>query len=470
MIQTAPYMNDVLLQLLDNANLLHGATVNTNRALRLSALQIHDVASQVATVTNADSLSVEGTTLSHSATLSLGGSRQPCASLPCRIRHIDELAQFAAFYSDRVYIHNFLSEHAHEAHDVHDRSLDELRYTLIDDLEIVARIRPLMEAGLVVPVTPSANICHQCVALDAFGVNADKRLVREQARLRKRFLAELKVSVEHADGEWVVVFEGPSELLEHGTACLTYDKIPAPLRKKERLLARARSGESVRLSRADGQKLEHHAELAGDVFRSVLFEMAVSSALGTSYLSEAELPIQVLSSISCSPSLDRRNNLIQRYLTSAVPFFGDIEPAEVVKLRQRETEAFVSYRQALNRAVDDVRARKGDFTPQDARGIYSDVVAPELARLDQAVKAARRDSLRTLGRSAGAWAGAISFGMYSGLLPAELLSAAKAVGLIKVVADLAQTGAKLADRRRVIHEESLYFLWRVRELVRRRSR
>ena len=103
-------------------------------------------------------------------------------------------------------------------------------------------------------------------------------------------------------------------------------------------------------------------------------------------------------------------------------------------------------------------------------GIYSDIVAPELARLDRAVRTARRDLLKDLGRSVVAWTGAISFGMYTGLLPDQLLGAAKVLGATKILADLSTAMAKLISPRDGIKREDLYFLWRVRQMSQQHRR
>jgi hypothetical protein len=463
-------MAKVEFELLENAGLISGSGIDERRVLRLSAGQISDIGALAAVLTSAEGLTYEVGSMTHSATLSLGGGTQPCTSVSCRIRHVDQLAQFAAFYSDRVYIHNFLSNHEHQPHSGYVPSLEERRNTLLDDLKVLSRLRPLIEAGLIVPVTSTGEVCHQCIALGAFGADADQRFLRERKQLATRFFEEMTIALDYFEGEWSLTCQAPEELLEHGGTYISYDAPPEPLDQMPRILQRALDGETVPLSREVRLRLKRHEDLAGEVFGSVVFEMAVSQVLRTSYVSETELPIQILSAISGDRDLARRNSLIQKHLTSIVPFIGDASAAAVVRLRQREEESFLTYRQALNRAIDDVRAQRANLKESDARAIYSDVVAPELARLDRAVRTARRDLLKDLGRSVGAWTGAIIFGMYAGLLPDQLLGAAKVLGLIKILADFAQAAAKLVSPKDAIKKEDLYFLWRVRQMSHQRRR
>lgn len=459
-----------LFDLLENAGLISGSRIDEGHVLRLSANQLSNIGAEAAVLTQAEAITYEAGNMTHSATLSMGGGAQPCSYVGCRIRHVDSLIQFAAFYSDRVYIHNFLSDHEDHPHSGYLPSLEERRYILLEDLQVLSRLRPLIEAGLVVPVTNTRAVCPQCVALEAFGPNADKRLIRERNQLAKRFLREMTIALCYRDGKWSFDCKAPEELLEHGGSYSSFDAPPMPLDEMPRILQRALDGETVQLSREARSRLKLHEDFAGDILGSVVFEMAVSKILGTSYVSERELPIRILSAVSGDRDLARRNSLVQKHLTSIVPFIGNVSPATIVQLRQREEESFLTYRQALTRAIDDVRAQRANLKESDARAIYSDVVAPGLARLDRAVRTARSDLLKDLGRSVAAWTGAITFGMYTGLLPDQLLGAAKALGLTKIVADIGQTAGKLMSPRDNIKKEDLYFLWRVREMSRQRRR
>ena len=459
-----------LFELLENVQLINGSRIDERRVLRLSASQLSDIGAEAALVTRAEALTCEIGSMTHSATLSMGGGTQPCANLSCRIRHVDQLVQFAAFYSDKVYIHNFLSNHEHQPHSGYIPSLEERRYTVLDDLYVLSHLRPLIEAGLIVPVTSTDEVCPQCIALEAFGAEADKRFLRERRQLAERFLEEMTIFLNYRDGEWLLDCQAPEELLEHGGAYTAYDAPPEPLDQMPRIVKRALDGETVRLPRDVRLRLKRHEDLAGEIIGSVVFEMAVSKILRTSYVSETELPIKILSAVSGDRDLARRNSLVQKHLTSIVPFIGDASPATVVQLRQREEESFLTYRQALNKAIDDVRAERANLKESDARAIYSDVIAPGLARLDRAVRTARRDLLKDLGRSVSAWTGAITFGMYTGLLPDQMLVVAKALGLTKILADFGQAAGKLISPEDAIKKEDLYFLWRVRQMSHQRRR
>jgi hypothetical protein len=224
-----------LFELLENAGLISGSGIDQRRVMQLSAGQLSDIGAQAAALTRAENLSYEVGNMTHSATLSLGGGTEPCANLRCRLRHVDQLVQFAAFYSDRVYIQNFLSDHEHWA-DSGYFSLETRRYTLLHDLMVLSHLRPLIEADLIVPVTSTGEICPQCIALGAFGVDADKRFLQERTQLTKRFFNDMTIVLEHSEGEWSLTCQAPEELIEHGSTYISYDAPPEPLAQMPRIL------------------------------------------------------------------------------------------------------------------------------------------------------------------------------------------------------------------------------------------
>src|SRR5213594_4903920 len=80
-----------LFELLKNAQLISCSGINERRVLHFSAGQLSDIGAQAAALTRAEGQTSEVGAVAHSATLSLGGSAQPCAGLNCRIRRVDQL-------------------------------------------------------------------------------------------------------------------------------------------------------------------------------------------------------------------------------------------------------------------------------------------------------------------------------------------------------------------------------------------
>jgi hypothetical protein len=64
------------------------------------------------------------------------------------------------------------------------------------------------------PVTTTSEVCHQCIALGAFGIDADKRFLRERKQLARRFFNGMTVTLDYFEGEWSLACDVPGELFE----------------------------------------------------------------------------------------------------------------------------------------------------------------------------------------------------------------------------------------------------------------
>lgn len=213
------------------------------------------------------------------------------------------------------------------------------------------------------------------------------------------------------------------------------------------------------------KKLQLQRKFSGMIANSATFGILSSEILKTSFLTDNPLDISFLKTISNNPDIDARNNIAFEHLSSMVPFVGDIRIPDLLKLRNREEEAFLNYRKALNKAVGEFTSRDAAFTKKQAREIYSDVIEPRLAALDQRVKVAKKDLLKKGIRSVATVAGVISFGLYSGFFSAETAELIKNLGLAKIVYDAAQTAIPIGEAKSAIKTDDLYFLWKAKKLA-----
>ena len=130
----------------------------------------------------------------------------------------------------------------------------------------------------------------------------------------------------------------------------------------------------------------------------------------------------------------------------------------LVKLRRREEDAFISYRSALNTAIENVLSSKDTFTENDACSIYTDVIAPNLADLEKKIKLAKKGLVSKPLRSLVGVVGAVSFGILTGLIPQDVASIAKTLGVIKFGSDIIQQSMALNDDEDGIKNEQCFFV------------
>lgn len=104
---------------------------------------------------------------------------------------------------------------------------------------------------------------------------------------------------------------------------------------------------------------------------------------------------------------------------------------------------------------------KGTLNDKRARSVYSDIVAPELGRLETKVMEAKRDLVKTPLSSALGVTASIGIGVYSGLMPLELAAIAAPLGLGKIIYDVVTGTSSLIDVEKAIRTERFYFLWKI---------
>lgn len=452
-------MSSLLFEQLDNSGFVRNGELNLSLIEHSSPIDIIDFAQESINITSAENFNKDNSVFSHSASLALGGGRSPCASLECRIKKVKELTQFATFYADRVYIHNFLGDYKKHV----DRPLNEteIRKNFADDLRILLELRPLIESGRIIPIT-APYYCPHCLVKHSFGQEDDRRLRKAINWLIEKYNKNLVISLLAIDKNYFFLSKGPESLLEHGSQVfLTHELHPA-LKKMPNISAKIKLNKETRLTKAMVKKIEYDKHLAYGTFQSILFELATSQCLNTCFLSDKAVEIEFLMNVSNNFTINRRNKIVQKYLTCLVPFINHVSTSELIKLRNREEESFLIFRQVLAKAIDEHKAKKDEFTEKDAKQIYQDIIEPQLAILDRKIKIAHKSLIKGTIQKVLSWTGAISFGLYSGFLPSGLTAAASALGLTKILADFTESFMNKKDVELMIRDQDMYFLWKVR--------
>jgi len=456
-------MSSLLIEQIDNAGLVKNGEVNHEAMSKLTAFDIIEFANQAVELTSVNELPSAKDLFAHSASLSLGGGRWPCAELGCRLDRAYQLAQFAAFYSDKVYVHNFIGNYLRHLDSEEYPDEDRMSFNFMMDISVLQFLRPLIESELIVPISTDI-FCPHCFVERVLKQENDKRLVKGLKNLAKRYETELAYSIrvkEPGSFDWIM--RGPEDLLEHGYQAMVTTDPPPFLDKMPRLAKRIRRGEEVIIRPYLVRALELDITLADRVFQNAVFSLVTSQCLGASFVTERELDISFINSISCDPNIDRRNQMVREHLTCLVPLVKNVALSDVLKIREHEQEAFIHFRQVLSKAVNESLSSTGELTPRIARGIYQDIIRPKLAILDQRVKKAQRKLVKGTVFKAASWTAAIAFGLYTGILPESLVKAAAALGMTKVLADTIEGVLGEANSEEDIQTSDMYFLWKVKQ-------
>jgi hypothetical protein len=96
-------MTRTLFERLEKSGFLKRRKVNFDAIAHASPFEILELATEPYGIISYKNLSRDNSVLANAASISLGCGRWPCNSLSCRLKRAEQLAQFAALYSDQVY-------------------------------------------------------------------------------------------------------------------------------------------------------------------------------------------------------------------------------------------------------------------------------------------------------------------------------------------------------------------------------
>jgi hypothetical protein len=155
-------MND-LYELFNNMDLIKDGNPNLSQIEKMSMAQIFDLAENAISLTPMNREKHKKSLFAHSSSISLGGGRFPCNGISCRTNRARELAQFAAFYSEKIYIRNYFSDYLSSHNDDdNDNDLDALKNKLRDDISLFILLEPLIVSGKIIPITPPNIVFTAC--------------------------------------------------------------------------------------------------------------------------------------------------------------------------------------------------------------------------------------------------------------------------------------------------------------------
>ncbi len=433
---------------------------NPDKVLSMGLRQIGEIIHQIETDVDLSISEYQRKIFSFASSPELGGSGFLCNYHNCRLNKIKQLARFAALYSDVVFIPNFLSGFEYEPNLTSNQEFS-VRESLYDDLLVITEILPLLESGRIRLVNPARDICLACQAEEFLGLQAGKLFDSKYKALQKKYLNNM-TSCCYLQEEVCFECNGAQPYFEHEIV-VTYPKNHPEISLRANILKKIEKGKIVPLTKQAIKEQGLHVHFAHKIVSSSLHGIATSSLLETAFLTDSDIDIEFINMMQPSYKVTERNSIALEHLSSMVPFLEDLDIKDVLKVRDREEEAFIRFRSSLNSAIEIFQSESSKFTRKQAEQLYSDILMPKLAYLEQKVKSAKKDLISNPIKSLLGMVGVISFGLLSGLIREDLVSIAKALGLVKVGSDLFKDLLSVNEAEKSITLDDYYFLWKIRK-------
>lgn len=440
--------------------------INERALINMNFKDLLDIYDDVASISSGyESLrSVPGRL--HSASPSLGGSPSECSSRKCRLERVDELARFSALYSDHVLFSNFLSEISPSFGHPPKNDSDMFRERALNDIHVITKIKPLIETGILIPYTMDHSYCVGCFAKKYLGSKTSTKARQSKESIAELILESCESRILYRKGKYIiqvrtkadVLLDGAFDIFPHS---LYQETFSSPKESIKKLLCGKTTKE---LSAEEFRSINLHKKIAQDLISDAIYQKTIAKLTGAEIVTHNNSEIKALSYID-DVSNRTINKIIEDTWDLVVPFAADVSISDLATLRDREGDSFVRFRSALDKSIREASSNGSGFGASQARELFSDVIQPELSRLNLKVNEAKKSLITKPLTSAIGVVATLGIGMYTGMLSAELAAAANALGITKISYDAITGFSKDLDTGKEIKQEDYYFLWRVKNLA-----
>lgn len=387
------------------------------------------------------------------ANSSLSGGRHPCSNPECRIKKLNELVSFSSLYADEVYIGNpFEKMMFKDAEEVHQVDREEL----ISGILNFYFLKPLFEKGII-------KYAQNIVSLCQFHKESLADPLSEQIERKENLLYEF--FHDYLTQECSIVFDfrkemgpffeisGPENLIEHGKRYFyLYQPFPKFVNSfmKRKLPYKVPKREII-----DKGILSF---IISPFLRDLSDQEWHSTFYGTSYLSDNAVQMRLASRIN-SEEYAANSSVFERCMSHYLPAVYGRSIQEILELREQEGEAFAVYRDRLSSLIRKEKA----WEEKDLSQVFRDEVLPEINLIEKKIRDWKSKTRESLKEKLIFGSGAITVGLYSGVLPPDIGQIVAALGggsaVIGALIDYNKT-LKEKDEARA---SDFYFLWQAKQ-------
>lgn len=401
-----------------------------------------------------EKIDVKDSTLGHYgfiANSQLSGGISPCANFKCRLGHVDGLARFATLYADMVLIEN-----PFDKYDLDMNFNDKVTQDLINDVGILFHLRALFDSKILRIARSNLHFCPECYHKVIPQYKDFEEKVHNVFNLINGIYLD-EVSFTYIIDDYCYPYfeiKGPESLIEHGKRYIRYS--PEYLEKRCKRFFDINQAHVLSEQEVLGLGLIEH--LTNPVFDDIIRQNYYSNRYNINYLTDRDIDFKVLDAVNRKEVKLRSKSMIEG-LSHCVPYINQASLSDLVDLREKEGEAFLVYRDAINsviKSIDSTEAR-------DYVEAYRDKIEPELHKINLTVKNSKILAKQKIARNLIECIGRVSIGWFSGLVPQSIghiiagLGGLSGVNILKDVLELEQEPVSIRDNK-------YYFLWKVDKL------
>ena len=372
-----------------------------------------------------------------------------CSELGCRLQKLDFLARYSALYASELTL-PLAMPNPNAGYDD-----GGIRYCLELDLVCLLFLRPLITAGLIIPVVMRSSHCiHEQDWIRELTSLAHDFSQATARILESDFTIRYQVPAKSPSGRPTIYLEGPDQYIAHGELARLLDRKPRWLPKSIRF---------DKQGRAEVRGLHKRlmlSQLFTNIADNVTFYFAYGLKRRARFLSDMRGETDFLDWMTSDDEEMTAKTDLLRELQHTVPVLGELPIATILRIRKQEKDAFEAYRDAVTKMSSNILDDK-NVSKKEARQMLRDAIEPELRRMNRDLRTYRKvRRSQSIGTVISMAAGVI-LGAYAGLPPIASVPLAAGAGVVggRLAAKAAEEACSHGPEFK--QKNDLYFLLRL---------
>lgn len=380
----------------------------------------------------------------------LSGEPDTCSDIEVRVRNIDKLLRNTLLYADRIWIKNPLDKYCYCSEEYF--TVEENVLELLTDLSILYKFRPLIESGIVNICKTESHFCRHCLieSLGQIPKYYKNRLDSLEKLLMTAFKKEAQYFVREVEGRDVVeIIANDNRLFPVSPLHIHYKELPDTFRNAKE-----------RRSRKIYQRELVDSDLVCSFINPVLDDLIMydwyANSFDLNYFTDREIDRDLIGALNNS-QVNAKSQLFNDTLAHALPIITNVPIDKVIELREKEPEAFIHYRNSMDRFMKTVK--NNGYTQTELAEAFKDEVQQSIDMINVTVRSSKEKLKKgtLLGSVVGF--GVLSLGLTQGIIAQGVLSGLYAFANSNHGAKTINDFVSLVGGEESIRKERYYFLW-----------
>ncbi|TGV17306.1 hypothetical protein E5N72_18955 [Pseudoalteromonas sp. MEBiC 03607] len=399
------------------------------------------------------------------ASNNFAGSSYECPAMKCRMNRVEELSKFSTLFGENVLFHNFLADSSPTFGHAPSKDSKKFRNRVIADINVLMGLKGVISKGIAVPYTMPHGFCLNCFTRKFLGNSSSQLVERELKNLENHIYKSMDMEIIKTESGFKLRCSSDNDILPHTYIHQLSSKEQGML--PDDILQNMHVEDKHTLSHAQKKMFSEVKRLSRQLMAEAVHQKSMSKLTGGSILTHSLAEVNTLKRLESDSQISHVNDILSEHWKIIIPYAEQLSVDNLLLLREREPESFIQFRGAIEKSVSEAISLNKGFSVRDARELFSDTIAPNIAKIEQSTKIATFDLIKKpLIASVGIGA-VLGVGAYTGLLTGDLSVAAKALGLGKIVYDGVTSSVEGIDALKERKQADYYFLWRMQRLAKK---